>query len=543
MLNPGKLPSSQSRATYRFAAAPSANMPRSSFDRSFTVKTTFNEGYLVPFFVDEVLPGDTFNVRANLFARLQTPIFPLMDNLYLQTYFFAVPCRLVWDNWQRFMGEQPNPGDTTDFVIPQVVAPGAAPGDGFSLGSLFDYFGLPTEIPGISISALPARAYNLIYNEWFRSEDLQDSVPVNVDNGPDDDTDYEVKRVTKRHDYFTSCLPYPQKGPAVTLPLGQSAPVVGFDQDTFVYSTSLTPADADVLRIANPVSGASSVFASGISGGSTPLRFSSETDEVGLIADLTDATASDINTVRQAFQIQRLLERDMRGGTRYTEILNSHFHVVSPDARLQRPEYLGGGITPVLFTPIAQTSSTDATSPQANLAAIATVFASGHGFIKSFVEHCYIIGLMAVRADLNYQQGINRMWSRRTRYDFYWPALAHLGEQAVLRKEIYAQGIIDPGSDDVVFGYQERWAEYRYKPGMITGEMRSIAAEDLDRWHLAQFFATTPFLNAEFIEEVAPMERVLAITDKQNFICDGRILMTTTRPMPLYSVPGLIDHF
>jgi len=512
---------------HRFSEVPQAEIPRSSFDRSCGYKTAFDAGYLVPVFVDEALPGDTFNLRATLFARLATPIFPIMDNIYLDTHFFAVPIRLIWDNWQKFNGEQVDPGDSTDYTVPQMVSTAVT---GYAVGSLHDYMGLPIGVPGMTHSSLWHRAYNLIYNEWFRDQNLQDSVVVDRDDGPDLPTDYVLLRRGKRHDYFTSSLPWPQKGPGVTIPLGTTAPVLT-DDTTIALKTGTTE------RNLMAGGGSDQFVVSATTGWSGNLKFGANT---GLQADLTNASAATINSLRQAFQIQKIYERDARGGSRYTEIIKSHFGVTSPDARLQRPEYLGGGSTRVNISTVPQTSETSGTSPQGNLAAFGTALASGHGFNMSFTEHCVIIGLASVRADLTYQQGLDRMFSRSTRFDFYWPALAHIGEQAVLNKEIMAQGT---AADDEVFGYQERYAEYRYKPSKITGIMRSNAAGTLDAWHLSQDFATLPVLDSTFIVEDPPVDRVIAVPSEPHFIMDGFFQLRCARPMPVYSVPGLIDHF
>lgn len=529
--------------SHNFSQVPNAEIQRSTFSRDHGYKTTFDAGFLIPVFADEALPGDTMNLRMDAFGRLATPIAPVMDNIFIDSFFFAVPIRLIWDNWQRFNGEQRNPGDTTDFLVPQMTSPAG----GYANSTIHDYLGLPTQVAGVSHSALWHRAYNLIWNEWFRDQNLQNSVPNPVGDGPDNVADYTLLRRGKRHDYFTSALPWPQKGPAVNLPLGNSAPVIG-DAVTNIqvkrgggsqFGGLLTPAagtlqGVSISTVSDPGVNATLRWA-GPGGVAGPIP--------GMTVDLSTATAATINQLRQAFQIQRLYERDARGGSRYVEILKAHFGVTSPDARLQRPEYLGGGSTNVNVNPVAQTSSTDAESPQGNLAAIGTVGAHGHGFIKSFTEHCIIIGMVAARADLNYQQGLDRMFSRRTRWDFYWPALAHLGEQAILNKEIYAQGTANPTADAAVFGYQERFAEYRYKNSRITGQMRSNFAQTLDVWHLAQNFSALPVLNATFIQDDPPIDRVIAVPAYPHFLWDSYFSLKHTRPMPMYSVPGLIDHF
>lgn len=531
---------------HNFSAIPRANIQRSGFNRSHAYKTAFDSGYLIPFFVDEALPGDVFKMRFNHLTRLTTPIVPVMDNMFLETFFFAVPKRLVWDHWQNFCGERENPEDSTDYLIPQVES-----GDpGFSIGSIFDYMGVPP-LRKCSVNALIPRCYNLIYNEWFCDQNLQVRVPVPKGDGPDWPGNYKLLRRGKRHDYFTSCLPWPQKGPGVEISLGDSAAVVG-------NGRSLGLTDGVVNRSLRNVSSVGLTYSVSDPGGILlPSEFHSSDSEVlqdnfligvssdpeqsGLMADLSSADPISINSLRQAFQLQRMLETDARGGTRYTEILRAHFNVISPDARLQRPEYLGGSHTAIHTYPVAQTGATDGVTPQGNLAAYGVGRADDELVIdKSFTEHCYVIGLVNVRADLTYQQGLNRMWSRKTRYDFYWPTLAHLGEQAVLNKEIYLQGTDE---DDEVFGYQERYAEYRYKPSLITGKLRSIAPQSLDVWHLSQNFENLPKLNDEFIVDNPPIKRVLAVQDEPEFRIDAYFEYYCYRPMPVYSVPGLIDHF
>jgi hypothetical protein len=525
---------------HQFAMIPKADIPRSSFDAQKTYKTTFDSGYLIPVYVDEMLPGDTFKLKMTAFSRLATPLYPIMDNMVMESFFFFVPNRLVWSNWVKFMGQQDNPNDSISYTVPQTTSPVG----GYAACTLGDYLGLPTVgqvAAGKTIThmSLYQRAYNLIWNEWFRDENLQTSVPQLMGDGPDDNTNFSLLRRGKRKDYFTGALPWPQKGAAVTLPLGNTAPVITNNANIKFNNSAAT-----AVNLPMDVGHNGAAFYSSTTVGSNAgnLRFGNET---GLIADLSAATAATINQIRQSFQIQRLLERDARGGTRYTEIVRSHFGVVSPDARLQRPEYIGGGSNPININPVAQTSGTGGTgttTPLGNLAAMGTTLAHGHGFTYSAVEHGMVIGLVSVRADLTYQQGLQRMWSRKTRYDYYFPVFAHLGEQAILNKEIYATG---DTTDDGVFGYQERWAEYRYKPSQITGLFRSTTTGTLDAWHLAQKFTSLPTLNDTFIRDNPPVDRILAVpssTGKQ-FLFDAFFDVRMARPMPMYSVPGLIDHF
>lgn len=543
---------SASRSDYTFAAVPRADIPRSVFNRDHCYKTTMNSNALVPFFVDEALPGDTFNCRVHIFARLATPIVPIMDNLYCDVFFFAVPNRILWTHWVNMMGEQANPGDSTSYTVPQVTVPAGA-----AEATIWDYMGLPTKLAGsYTVSALPLRAYNKIWNRWFRDQNLQNAVPENTGDGPDASTDYVIKSRGKRHDYFTSCLPWPQKFTAPTLSITGLATVSA--QPSRLLSGAQTPVTAFYKTAgATPASNASMSFgaaAGNMYGAGTGA--SGQVDSVyfaNLAADLaTSGAGFTINAMRQAFQIQKMLERDARGGTRYPEKILAHFGVTNPDMRMQYPEFLGGGTIPIIINPVAQTGPiqrVEATgvvvtgsTPQGNLAGFGVANGGANGFTKSFTEHMTILGLMQIRADLSYQQGLHRMWTRQTQYDFYWPALSHLGEQAVLSQELYA-ATPGAGTDITVFGYQERWAEYRYKPSMVTGLFRSNATGTLDFWHLSQKFLAPQTLNDTFIQDAPPLSRVVAVPTQPFFLVDSYIQLRTARPMPLYSVPGLIDHF
>lgn len=532
-----------SNSQQHFSQIPRAEIQRSVFDRSSTHKTTCNSGLLIPIYADEVLPGDTINLHSSIFARLATPLTPFMDNVYCDVQWFFVPNRLLWNNWERFNGAQDNPDDSTDFLVPQI----ALTTETMLSMSLFDYLGIPPGVGDVNVAAWWTRAYNLIWNEWYRDENLQDSVVVDKGDGPDDPADYVLLRRGKRKDYFTSALPWPQKGPAVTIPLLGNAPVLGIGKATSGWNSGasgpLYTSDGtfgtnyDPWNEISDLNSGTKFIAKGkvISGVTYPDFY----------ADLSEASSATINMLRTSFQYQRFLERDARGGTRYTEILLSHFGVTAPDFRLQRPELLGTSSTRVNVNPIAQTSET-ADTPQGTLSAVGTLSSVAPGFGKSFVEHGVILGLMSIRADLTYQQGANRMFFRRTREDFYWPAFSHLGEQSILNREIYLQG--DNAAEDTeVFGYQERYAEYRYKPSIITGLQRSNVSagfQTLDIWNLSQDFEELPDLDSIFIQENPPIQRVVAVKNpKPEWLVDMSFRVKHARPMPVYSVPGLIDHF
>jgi len=525
---------------HSFSNAPSISAPRSSFDLSHGHKTTFDAGKLIPIFFTEVLPGDTFNLNLTAFARLATPLNPIMDNMYLDVHHFFVPYRLIWDNARKFFGEQVDPGDSIDFTIPIVSGATASDPEGLFTSQLMDYMGIPTDIApnNVNISALPFRAYTFIYNEWFRDQNLVDSIPFLTTDATENISNYGLLTRGKRHDYFTSALPWPQKGDAVTLPLGTSAPL-------------------DIDPTATPInhyfrnSSTSAALASTSLNTDSLGKLENSSGADGYIdlnntwyADLSTATAASINDLREAFQIQKLLERDARGGTRYSELVRNHFGVNFYDVSY-RPEYLGGGSTPINISPIAQTGTGSNASPTTygtvgDLGAMGTASINGSGFSKSFVEHGLVMTIASARADLTYQQGLHRFFSKQTRYDIYWPSLAHLGEQEILNKEIYTQGTT---ADDDVFGYQERYAEYRYQPSRISGLFRSKATASLDSWHLSQEFSSLPTLGTTFITENPPLDRCISINTEPHFIMDTLFTIKAARPMPTYGVPGLIDHF
>lgn len=547
---------------HNFSNAPQVYQKRSRFDRSFVRKMTFDEGKLVPFFVDEVLPGDTISLTVRDFCRLATPVAPFMDNLYLDKFFFFVPNRLVWEHWQNFCFEQEDPDDSTDYVVPTCQLAGGTAGE-TGIGTVWDYFALPTGLTkALNVNVLPFRMYYLIWNEWFRDENLQKSVKIDKS---DTNAVFKQDRVSdqpswifstgttyvngfalaprgKRFDYFTSALPFQQKGPGVSIGLAGTADVVLSSNDNPILfsggagNSAFTNMSVYSAKIGNEVD------IQGYTGEISHKGYLKFGSDVGIkgYADLDSSSIFTISSLRTAFQMQKFYERLARGGSRYTEVLTSFFGVVSPDSRLQRPEYLGGSSKMININPVAQTSSTGEVTPQGNLAAYGVSASKYHAFTKSFVEHGYIIGLLEARADLTYQQGINKMWLRSTVYDWFWPTFAHLSEQAILNAEIYAQGTEE---DKGVFGYQERYAEYRYHPSEICGHFRSTYTKPLDVWHLSQKFDSLPTLSDQFIQDKPPVDRVVAVKNYPHFLIDIGFKYHTTRAMPMYGIPGLVDHF
>lgn len=519
----------------RFANIEKPRVPRSRFDLSFSHKTTFFDTKLFPVMIEEVLPGDTFDVKVAHVIRMLTPVTPLMDNMFVDFHFFFVPCRLVWENWERFQGAQDDPDSSTDFLIP-TLAVGTT--GSITEGSLGDYFGIPlvsardaTDV----LNALPFRGYRLIWNQWYRDQDLQDSVTVDIGDGPDAYVQQnDLLPRAKAKDYFSSCRPEPQKGPDVLLPIGSTAPVESTGDPFQVVGAASGPQTTTVWR-----TGTTDLSLNSGAGwaNAEQLKFG---DDTGLQTDLSAALGPSVNAMREAVAIQHLLERDARGGTRYVEALLNRFGVVSPDFRLQRTEYLGGGRSRVGVQTIAQTSaSITGETPQGTLAGMATSTAAGIGVVKSFVEHGYFYCLMSLVTDQTYQQGLRKMWTRQTRYDFYEPGLAHLGEQAVLSKEIYYLGDGTASADNDVFGYNERWGEYRFKHSYVSAAMNSQASAPLDSWHLAYDFSARPELNAAFIPADPPISRVVAVDSPEQFVADLYFRFYATRPLPVRSTPGL----
>ena len=548
----------------RFSQNPVASISRSTFNRNSSIKTTFNAGDLIPFYVDEVLPGDTFSIDTSKVVRMQTPLTPIMDNIYLDTYYFFVPNRLVWKHWPNLMFENTESAWIPESVysVPQVTAPVG----GWNVGTIADYMGIPTGVAGVSVNAMPFRAYALICNEWFRDQNLQDPFNISLEdatqsgsNGDNYITDCQLGGkpfvAGKLHDYFTSALPSPQKGPDVTIPLlGGNIPVNSLEANVpnptsqspfIVASTSGNFGETARFIGTSPFSGSKNKLAQlrgydSSPGPQPPLQDSFA--PANLWAVTSDVAYASINSLRLAFQTQKFFEKLARGGSRYIESIKSMFNVTNPDYRLQRPEYLGGNRIPITINQVIQQSASSESSPQGTTTGQSLTTDVHSDFTKSFTEHGYIIGLMVARYNHTYQQGLSKMWTRKAALDFYFPVFANIGEQPIYNREIYCQG---QNVDGEVFGYQEAWADYRYRPSICTGEMRSSYAKSLDVWHLGDDYQSLPSLSPGWIkEDKTNIDRCLAVTSSvsNQFFADIYVKNKTTRPMPLYSIPGLIDH-
>lgn len=533
-------------AEQHYSQVPHANVPRARFKRDYSLLTTMNEGDLVPIYCDEVLPADTAKIDLNALMRMSTPLYPVMDNCYCDFYFFFVPSRLLWEHFENLMGQNDNTfwAEKVEYTTPKTTAPTG----GWNVGTLADYFGIPTGVENLQVNSLPFRAYAKIWNEWFRDENIQQPVTMSKtdattagSNAGTALTDAEAGglplKVCKYKDYFTSCLPSPQKGEAVTLPMTGAAPIYGYGTASLKEKLD----SEDLSLITNFIPCFAGVNGDNISGAKPAQVYTERDDSLHPVlgADMSNVTAATINELRQAIAVQHIMERDARTGTRYKEILQGAWGVTSPDARLDRSEYIGGYRLPININQVIQTSSTDSTSPQGNTAAFSMTTMSRNMATYSATEHGFIIGLAAVRVDHSYQQGLSRMWTRSTRFSYYDPMLANLGEQAVLNQEIYAQG---NAQDEEVFGYQEAWADYRYRTNMITGEMRSTYAQTLDAWHYADKYKELPKLSSDWIKEgTENIDRTIAVQsdNSRQFICNFYFDQTWTRAMPIYSIPGL----
>jgi hypothetical protein len=546
-------------AEQHYSQVPHANVPRARFKRDYSLLTTMNEGDLVPIYCDEVLPADTAKIDLNALMRMSTPLFPVMDNCYCDFYFFFVPSRLLWEHFENLMGQNDSTfwAEPVEYTTPKTTAPSG----GWNVGTLADYFGIPTGIANLQVNSLPFRAYAKIWNEWFRDENLQQPVTMSKtdatttgSNTGTNLTDAEAGglplKVCKYKDYFTSCLPNPQKGNAVTLPMTGNAPIEAY-LDTDMTKEAGWLKQKSNGHVSYPWAWDESEKATLMQNGSMEGvilnddylfsdQYGNETSDKAYIgANLSKIQATTINELRQAIAVQHILERDARTGTRYKEYLQGAWGVTSPDARLDRSEYIGGYRLPININQVIQTSATDTTSPQGNTAAFSMTTMSRNMATYSATEHGFIIGLAAVRVDHSYQQGLPRMWTRSTRFSYYDPMLANLGEQAVLNQEIYAQG---NAQDEEVFGYQEAWADYRYHINMITGEMRSTYSKTLDAWHYADKYDKLPKLSSDWIKEgTENIDRTIAVQSEKSrqFICNFYFDQTWTRAMPIYSLPGL----